>query len=301
MKEHKKYTSIVRLGHKSTQGVLSIGDKITITEKIDGANASFILNESDEYGVTCFSRNQTLSVTSGLSGYWDWIIKNISPIKEKLIPNYRYYGEWLVSHKIRYQQDKYKIFYLFSIFNELTQEYLSDEIVKSEAIKLNLKTPEYFYEGEYISFEHLLSFIGKSNITEVLNTGEGIVVKNVNYKDKFGNQIFVKLVSEAFAEVQSQKLPTDTNRLDEQTSLVASVLTVSRVEKMLFKKIDDGELDSNFGIEDMGKILKLISSDLFKDIMKEELELFENYDLSDIRKIVGKLVPTIVKEILKAK
>ena len=41
MSEMKKYMDVVRLGHKTTEGVLNVGDKIVIQEKIDGANASF--------------------------------------------------------------------------------------------------------------------------------------------------------------------------------------------------------------------------------------------------------------------
>jgi hypothetical protein len=61
MKEHKKYTDIVRLGHKSTQDVLKVGDIISITEKIDGANASFMLDNESEIGVSCYSRNTPLN------------------------------------------------------------------------------------------------------------------------------------------------------------------------------------------------------------------------------------------------
>lgn len=216
-----------------------------------------------------------------------------------LTENYRYYGEWLTSHKVQYKPEAYKQFHLFSIYDESTGKYLSDEIVKSEAIKLGLSTPEYFYEGEYISFEHLLSFVGKSNLSLIPNTGEGVVVKNINYKDRYGNQVFVKLVSEGFAEIQKQKLPKDPSQLDVVMSLVQSVLTKPRVEKILLKKVDEGELDSEFGIEDMGKILKLITSEVFNDCIKEESEVFENQDMDSIRKAFGKYTPVVVKEVLK--
>lgn len=67
MKEHKKYTDIVRLGHKSTQGVLQKGDYITITEKIDGANTHFILDEDSPIRITCGSRNLKLSDANTLN------------------------------------------------------------------------------------------------------------------------------------------------------------------------------------------------------------------------------------------
>lgn len=299
MKEHKKYTDIVRLGHKSTQGVLQEGDYITITEKIDGSNASFILDEDSPIGITCGSRNLKLSDSNNLNGFYFYVAQNINP--SLLIENYRYFGEWLTSHKVQYKPEAYKKFYLFSIYDESVGEYLSDEIVKAESVKLGLSTPEYFYEGNYISFEHLLSFVGKSNLTLEPNTGEGVVVKNVNYKDRYGNQTFVKLVSESFAEIQKQKLPKDPSKLDVVMSLIQSVLTKPRVEKILMKKVDDGELDANYGIEDMGKILKLITSEVFYDCMKEESDIFENQDMESVRKGFGKYTPIVVKEVLKVR
>jgi hypothetical protein len=178
---------------------------------------------------------------------------------------------------------------------------LSDEIVKLEAIRLGLKTPEYFYEGQYISFEHLQSFVGKSDLTLTQNTGEGIVVKNVNYNDRFGNQMFVKLVSESFAEIQRQKLPKDPSKQDEQTELVKSVLTVARVEKIMMKCVDDGLLEEDFSIEDMGLILRLLSPIVYDDVMKEESDMFKDYEIEPIKKTFGRVLPLIIKDVLKNK
>lgn len=299
MKEIKKYIDVVRLGKSSTANVLKEGDSISITEKIDGANTSFCLDETNDLGVTCYSRRITLTEKNRLRGYYDWVIENIVPIKENLNHNYRYFGEWLVSHKVVYKKEMYSNFYLFSIWDEEKQEYLSDDIVISEAARLGLKTVPYLYRGKYISFEHLMSFVGKSNLTEVQNTGEGIVVKNVNYKDEHGNQMFVKLVSEKFAEVQKQKLPKNPNIDFELIEKIKSVLTKARVEKIIYKLVDEEVLQENYSIKSMGIILKALGSRVLEDIMKEERELFINDEENKIKKIIGKNIPTIVKEILK--
>lgn len=44
----KKYMSVVRLGHKTTENVLQPGDPIIIQEKLDGANGSFKLEEGEQ-------------------------------------------------------------------------------------------------------------------------------------------------------------------------------------------------------------------------------------------------------------
>lgn len=298
-KEIKKYTDVVRYGKSSTNGVLQEGDIISITEKIDGANASFRKDETNQLGVSCYSRNQPLDENNTLSGYYGWVIDNIVPIKDKLNDKYIYYGEWLVKHKVIYKDECYKKFYMFSIWDIEKEQYLSDEIVQAEAERLGLTTTNYFYIGEFKSFEHLMSFVGKSDMTLEPNTGEGIVVKNVNYFDNYGRQMFVKLVSDKFAEVQKQKLPKNPNIDSPVIELVKSVLTKPRVEKIMYKLVDEGILKEDYAIEDMGLILKSLGSRVYEDIMKEESDLFAEYEEDKIKRICGKNLPTIVKVILK--
>jgi len=299
LKEIKKYTDVVRLGKSQTANVIQEGDYISITEKIDGANSSFCIDETNELGVSCYSRNTPLSEENRLRGFYDWVLNNIVPIKDRLNPNYRYYGEWLIHHRVIYKPEMYNNFYLFSIWDEEKQEYLPDEIVKLEANKLNIQTVTYFYEGKYISFEHLMSFVGKSDKTLEPNDGEGVVVKNVNYKDRYGNQVFVKLVSEKFAEVQKQKLPKNPNVDSELIEKIKSVLTEARVDKLIHKLVDEGLLIEDYTIENMGEILKKLGSRVFEDIMKEESDLFINEEEDKIKKIIGKNLPNVIKNILK--
>jgi hypothetical protein len=299
MNEMKKYTDIIRLGHKSTSEVLKQGDYITITEKIDGANASFTLNEESQ--IDCFSRNTQLSAENTLRGFYGWILDKIATQQELLNTDYIYYGEWLVSHKVVYRPEAYNNFYLFSIWSKSENKYLSDDVVKAEAVKLNLSQPHYFYEGEYISFEHLLSFVGQSKLTPTGDKGEGVVVKNVDYIDNYGRQMFVKLVSSEFAEIQKQKLPKNPNPNQAEVEQIKTILTKARVEKLLYKLVDEGILDSNFGIEDMGIILKNISTRVYEDMIKEESEFLTQFEEDLIRKTVGKTIPTMVKEIINTK
>lgn len=299
MKEIKKYTDVIRYGKSCTQGVIQEGDIISITEKIDGANASFRLDSTNPLGVSCYSRNRPLDEDNTLSGFYGWVNENILPIKEKLNSNYIYFGEWLLKHKVQYKAEYYKNFYLFSVWDVINEQYLSDDIVISEAKRLGLTTVPYKYIGQYVSFEHLMSFVGQSDMTEEPNTGEGVVVKNVSYFDKFNKQCFVKLVSEKFAEVQKQRLPKNPNVTNRLIPIIKSVLTKPRVEKLLFKLVDEGLLKEDYSIKDMGIILRALGNKVYEDIMKEESDLFIEFDKDEIKRGIGKNTPQVVKEILK--
>lgn len=300
MKEIKKYTDIIRYGKASAQGIIKEGDKISITEKIDGANASFTADKENTNGVSCYSRRLILNEENTLRGFYKWVNDNIVPIKDKLNPNYRYIGEWLVSHKVQYQEDKYQQFYMFSIWDENKEEYVSDEIVISEAERLGLKTVEYFYIGDFISYEHMSSFIGKSNITKIPDTGEGIVVKNSNYFDKYGKQVFVKLVSENFAEIQKQKLPKNPNIHEKEIVIIKTVLTKPRVDKLMHKLVDENKLTRDeFAIENMKKLIKLLGNKVYEDMIKEESEILRQVEDKVLKKQIGKILPQIIKDVLK--
>ena len=205
-------------------------------------------------------------------------------------------------HKVKYKEEIYKNFYMFSIWDlsEELNQYLSDDIVKFEAKKLDIKTVNYFYEGEFINYDHLMNFVGKSDLTLEPNTGEGIVIKNVDYFDKYNRQCFVKLVSDKFTEIKKQKVPkTDKSMIEGYIELM-SVLTRARVDKMLYKIVDEGIIpDEDICIENMGNILKIINGLVYEDILKEESEVISNFDQKSIRKLIGKNLPLIVRDILK--
>ena len=270
--EQKKYHDVVRLGHKSTLGVLNVGDNIVIQEKLDGANASF---RRDGDIVRAYSRNNELSEENTLGGFYQFVQENIKA--EDLVKDGIYFGEWLNPHKVKYPEYQ-KQFFLYDIYDTETKRYINFKLVKSVAKKLNLNLIPVFYEGEYQSFEHLQSFVGKTALGGKLGdieTGEGVVAKNVDYTDRFGNQIFVKLVTDAFREVQKQKAPKDPKiaQTAEQRFVDATV-TEARVEKFLHKFVDEGILDEHYGVEDMGTILKNMNVRIKEDILKEEAENF---------------------------
>ena len=167
---------------------------------------------------------------------------------------------------------------MFSIWD--SYKYLHDDIVKFEAKELNIKTVDYFYEGEFINYDHLMSFVGKSNLTLEPNIGEGIVIKNVSYFDKYCKQCFVKLVSDKFTKkLKKQKVPKADKSMIEGYVELMSVLTQARVDKILYKVVDEGIIsDKDICIENMSNLLKIIHNLVYEDILKE-------LDIGELKKI----------------
>ncbi|MBH5316522.1 RNA ligase family protein [Paenibacillus sp. GSMTC-2017] len=288
MGEMKMYSDVIRLGHRSTEGVLNVGDMIVIQEKLDGSNASF--KRSGDV-VEAFSRTMQLSSDNDLRGFYKWTQTiDVSTLVDGVV----YFGEWLVKHKINYGENANQ-FYLFDLYNENDSVYVDFSKVKDESKRLNLNLVPLFYEGEFQSVDHLQSFVGHSSLAK---DGEGIVVKNINYRDAFDRQCFVKLVSDRFKEVQKVKEPKDSSNQSLVMKFVEECLTTARVEKLLLKLVDENLLHEHFGIEDMGIILKQLGSRVYDDIMKEESDSLQSLEEKDIRRCIGRSLPLIIKAVL---
>lgn len=193
-------------------------------------------------------------------------------------------------HKLSYGEHENK-FYLFDIYDTETERYIPFGLVKGVAEDLNLNLVPVFYDGEFQSIEHIQSFVGKSQLGE---TGEGVVVKNVNYEDKYGRQQFTKFVSDQFAEMAKTKKHKVNTQKDDLQEFVNASVNKARVSKIIHKLVDEGLLKEDYAIEDMGTILKNTGSKVFDDVIKEELDEL----LKLLKSKIGRKVPTIVKEVL---
>ncbi|MCY9220575.1 RNA ligase family protein [Bacillus licheniformis] len=295
MSEMKKYTDIVRLGHRTTEGVLAEDDYVVVYEKLDGANASFTLN-LDTLEMEAFSRNRKLDAENNLRGFYEYT-KEID--QDRLNRDYIYFGEWLVKHKIDYGVNKNE-FYLFDIYDKHEGEYLSHVDVVAEAFRLNLTLAPILYAGKYRGFDHLQTLVGRSALANEATGGEGVVVKNVSYRDKFGKQLFVKVVSNSFREMHPQKAPRDPAKLNAEQTFVRTFATKGRIDKLLRKMIDEGVIEEKFDLSDMGVILSHLGGRVYDDLMKEEFDsLPKDFEEKAVRKAIGKYVPVLVREIIE--
>lgn len=298
--EQKKYMDVVRLGHKSTSEVLNVGDKIVIQEKLDGANASFTLNNGE---LEVFSRNTKLNDSNTLGGFYNFVMETFNDRKNLLEEDYIYFGEWLNPHKVKYEGYE-KQFFLFDIYSKSKGKYLPFSQVKEESLDLGLNLIPLFYEGEYKSFEQLEEYIGKSKLNGMIgekNLGEGIVVKNIDYLDKFGKQLFVKLVVDEFREVRKQKKaknPSEYKNTNEYI-LAESLTTIARIEKIIYKLRDEGLIKDSIDKKHFATIFKECNIRSWKDILKEESDsITEDIDYEKLRKYVSNLSTSHVKNYL---
>lgn len=302
--EHfRKYNSIVRMGHRDSHGVLKEGDMISVWEKLDGSNASF-KRVGDE--ILAFSRNLPLNEENNLNGFYQW---TQTLDVNKLTPDYTYYGEWLVPHKVVYG-DNARQFYLFDVW--MPEIYLSSmeghaaysygdtwEVVY-EAEELGINLAPLLYVGPYRNYAQLEEIMGRSVHAEDALKGEGIVIKNHAYRSKHGTQVWLKMVSESFAEVQRVKKPRNPNLDNEATRLAREATTPARVQKAVDRLIEQQQFDEdNLDMTQMGALIPIVGKEVCLDIVREEAAGCDEQFERDVYKTMGKLVPPLLRKIIE--
>lgn len=273
MLKHKDYMDISHFKTKLAEA-FNIGDHIVIQEKIDGSNASFQYDEETN-SIKGFSRNQEVGLKNNLRGFWEWTQQKITPQDYKSYPQIRAFGEWLNSHIVPYPQERYQNFYCYDLYNTENQTYAPQSTVKYFCEKQNLIYIPVFYEGPFQSWEHCLSFVGQTQLGGAY--GEGIVIKNMTRLNDPNNRLpfYVKIVAQEFQEKAERRVkkPIDPDALalrEYNISLVESIVTKARVNKLLCKLVDEGILREDWDEHDMSLIAKNISSRVYYDCVKEE-------------------------------
>ena len=302
--QQKKYIDIERLKPNYCDG-FHVGDQITIQEKVDGANFS-IRYDSETDTIKAFSRKRELDLSNNLRGAWEWSQKlDKDKIKQVLGDNLILFMEWLVSHSVPYPQERYNNAYCYDIYDTVTNKWLPQSIVKEKVAELNLIYIPVFYEGEFISWEHIKSFVGRTDLGG--DFGEGIVVKNMTNlnSDNLKLPFYVKIVCEKFCETKGhkQEKPVDmkvVQEREEAKALVATVVTKARVTKLIHKMVDDGIIPENWDNHDMSTIAKNLGRNVYEDCVKEESEI-----VNQVGALFGKLANStamaLAREILEEK
>lgn len=248
------------------------GDEIVISEKIDGANFSFRYDEESNC-IAAFSRKTQLDYNNTLRGAWGWVQQlDVNKVKDVLSTDLIVFAEFLVPHTVRYPQDKYQKPYVFDVFNITEGKYLTQDKAHEIANKLGMTYVPIFYKGEFISWEHIQSFVGKTELGG--EYGEGVVIKNMTKLNNPDTRqpFYIKIVGEQFQETKpmKQKLPVDTKLITYRTELVESIVTPARVTKLVHKLIDAGVIREDWDEHDLGVIAKNIGKLTYEDCMKEE-------------------------------
>lgn len=250
------------------------GDIIQISEKWDGSNAC-VAYDIETDSLVAFSRKQELSFNNTLNGFYNYV-KQLDKEDFKDYPNYRIFGEWGNKNKIIYNQECYKKWYVYDIYDVETECWLPQSIVKQFCKEHNLIYIHILYEGAFISWEHCKSFMNSPAYGE---KQEGVVIKNQSKLNNPNSRLpfYLKIVNDSFKESMKTREkvvdPEAEMAKAEAQKIIESIVTKNRIEKELFKMRDEQILPENIEPKDMKLVAQNLPKRIYEDCMKEEKEL----------------------------
>ena len=307
----KKYLDIERCKQKYAE-TFNVGEDIVIQEKIDGSNASIRYDE-ESGTLKAFSRRLELSADNTLNGFWDYVqTLNLDTFKEILGSRYIVFGEWMgAKHAIKYPENVYGKFWMFDVWDTQTEQYLPYEETRSFYDKLiacgneenKFNFVPVFYIGKFESWEKTSELVGRTEVGAE-PAGEGIILKRQDYLDSKSSRLpfYVKIVSEQFSEVHKSKKqraidPEAIAKKEANLALAATIVTPQRVQKMIYKFIEDGLLPQDWDEHNLKDISKILPNAIYKDCVKEENETVQQVE--DFGKVAAKLSMSIVRDLIK--
>lgn len=232
-----KYQHIEKLSnYDETEGILN--GTVFVQPKIDGSNCCIWFEDGV---IHCGSRNRELTFDYDHAGFMKYIYDN----KEKYLnllnrfPNCIVYGEWLIPHTIKtYRKDSYNRFYVFDIVSQ--SEFYTDYIEIEKACKE--------YGIDYIPVMSKLKYPKVEDIIELVNQnhflfpdnsfiGEGIVIKNLDFTNRYGRRVWAKIVTSDFKQKKHVKDEKEKYSLEQE--IAEKYLTLDIVNKVYAKLMID--------------------------------------------------------------
>lgn len=200
-----KYMHLERIGTSEVEG---IEDGLCyVFPKLDGTNASLWMIDGEIQGG---SRNRHLSLESDNAGFLNWAVDQ-SHINQYLHrnPTHILYGEWLVPHSLKtYRDDAWRRFYVFDVLDTATGALIHYENYKDGLERHGIDYLAPIAQIKNGSLDHFIKALDKNvyMIKDGAGIGEGVVIKNYQWQNKYGRVTWAKLITNAFKEEHAKAM-----------------------------------------------------------------------------------------------
>ena len=277
----KRFQHIEHFGRDEVYGIER--GTIFVFPKLDGTNSSVWMDNGElKFG----SRNKELSLDFDNADFMNKMVHDERLYKFfNKYPNLRLYGEFLVPHTItNYQPDAWGKFYVFDV------TIRNDEAKQEEYLDYNTYLPLLQEFG--LDYIPCLIQIDNPTVDDLRNlaytenfliygdgNGEGIVIKNYQYKNQFGLQNYAKIVTDSFKDKKWEKTYVS---LEEQ--IADKYVTQTLVDKEYSKIAIDGWNNSK-----IPRLLNTVTHSVIQEDMWDIVKKF-NMPTIDFDKLASSIV-----------
>ncbi len=273
----KRYQHVERFGTEEVEGI-EFGE-LFVFPKLDGSNGSVWLENGE---IKAGSRNRELTLDNDNQGFYQYVLDN-KQIKNYLLkhPNHRLFGEWLIPHSFKgYRNDVWKKFWIFDVtveYDEENFEYLSYDFYAPLLEEFNLDYILPICKMKNGNYDTFMKAMEKNTflIKDDVDVGEGIVIKNYDYKNKYGRIIWAKMVTNEFKEKNIKAMGTteiNTKKMVEE-EITAKYCTEAFIEKE-YQKIKNAQ--GGWSSKNIPELLGRVFSELIKEESWNIIKEFKN-------------------------
>lgn len=273
MTELTKYMHLERLGTSEVEGIEN--GVCYVFPKLDGTNASVWIDDGVIYAG---SRNRVLSSGSDNAGFHAFAVQDTA-IGEYLAryPHHILYGEWLVPHSLTtYCDDAWRRFYVFDVLDRASGELIHYENYKDNVAAAGLDFLAHIAIVKNSVTDHLLKCLDKNvhMIKDGMGVGEGVVIKNYSFQNKFGRVTWAKLITTAFKEERHKAMgaPEVAGAVLEET-IAREFVTRHLVDKSVAKITLEND---GWTSKMIPRLLGMVWHDLITEELWEILKLHKN-------------------------
>lgn len=269
----QKYIHLERFGTDEVDGI-NIGE-CHIFPKIDGTNASLWQDSTGAF--RCGSRNRELALGNDNAGFMAWAVEQESlRALASAHPEHRFFGEWLVPHSLKtYREDAWRQLYIFDVLKpdgEFMHYDEYSEILKARGvlfIPCMLKSRNPTYEILLKATEN-----NRFLLQDGAGAGEGVVVKQYGWKNRFGRTTWAKLITNTFKDKHIAEMGGSVvNAKLVEEEIAAEFITDHMIEKIIAKiRVESG----SFAARNIPQLLGMAYHDLVSEEIWEAVKRHKN-------------------------
>lgn len=248
MANFHSYLHVERLTSSDCEGLLD-NDNVVVTAKVDATNAS-VWYDPEQNRLRTGSRKREINLNKDNAGFAEWI--NNSEDNEVYFllevcrdhPQWIVYGEWMgkfVGQIKDYNQDAKYHMYIFDVFDTERGYYLPD--VEWRSVLATYGLEPWFVEVLAV-LDHPtmddIAEVAKNNkflLDNASHPGEGVVCKVANWVNKYGRQMYGKLVLDEYQQSKKASKKVSLNPGEIEQMIVDTYITDAELGKSVAKTV----------------------------------------------------------------
>ena len=274
MSDFIKYQHVEKFGTAEVEGI-EVGT-VHVFPKLDGTNAS--VWRDSEGNLCAGSRTRELSAEEDNAGFHahvraDQRYSNFLAVYHNLV----LYGEWLVPHTLKtYREDAWRKFYVFDVYDRRRERFIPFEDYEGALKQFGidyLSPLQAITNGTLEMFQHAVQN-NRVLIKDGDGVGEGVVLKNYDFTNKYGRVTWAKIVTNEFKESHIKEMghPAVEGHPVE-ADIAAHFVDINLVNKVVAKL----ELECDgWHSKLIPRLLSTVYYDLIREEMWEILKKFKN-------------------------